>query len=222
VIKIIFSGQIMNKEIILRCKKSFRAFFEFLLILLFFYEPSPLHSGQGQSLISFSFSFGYFQPKEQAFKELYGNNKFQTSLNLSFALKKNLSVYSGLRYLSCRGETKIAGYEFQEEKYKLSFTIYSIPLGLIYSFSYKKVHPFLGGGVSYNIYKEIWDGLGISFQDKKIGFFLIGGAEYFIWKRFALLGKAQYSSVPTKQGSKLADNINLGGTELSLGFSLHF
>jgi opacity protein-like surface antigen len=220
--KIILSGQIMNKKIILRCKKSFKASFGFLLILLFFWRPSYLHSDQGQSLISFSFSFGYFQPKAEAFKELYGNNKFQTSLNLSFTLKKNLSLYLGLRYLSCRGETKIVGQEFQEEKYKLSFTIYSIPLGLIYSFSYKKVHPFLGGGVSYNIYKEIWDELGISFEDKKMGFFLIGGAEYFIWKRFALLGRAQYSSIPTKHGAKLDENVNLGGTELSLGFSLHF
>jgi len=198
------------------------ASFGFLLIWLFLWGPSNLHSGQGQSLLSFSFSFGYFQPTEEAFKELYGNNKFQTSLNLSFTLKKNLSLYSGLRYLSCRGETKTVGQEFQEEKYKLRFTIYSIPLGLIYSFSYKKVHPFLGGGISFNIYKEIWDKLGISFEDKKMGFFIMGGAEYFIWKRFALLGKAQYSSIPTKQGSPLDKNINLGGTELSLGFSLHF
>lgn len=198
------------------------ASFGFLLIWLFFWRPSLLHSDQGQSHISFSFSFGYFQPTEEAFKELYGNNKFQLGLNLSFALKRNLSVYSGLRYLRCRGETKIAGQEFQEEKYKLRFTIYSIPLGLIYSFSYKKVHPFLGGGVSYNIYKEIWDELGISFENKKIGFFLMGGAEYFIWKRFALLGKAQYSSIPTKHGAKLDENVNLGGTEFSLGFSFHF
>jgi opacity protein-like surface antigen len=114
------------------------------------------------------------------------------------------------------------GQELQEDKYKLSFTIYSIPLGLVYSFSLKKMRPFLGAGISYNIYKEIWDELEISFEDKKIGFFIIGGAEYFIWKSFALLGKVQYSSIPTKHGAKLDENINLGGTELSLGFSFHF
>ncbi len=198
------------------------ASFGLFLIGLFFCRPSLLHSSQGQIPFSFSFSFGYFQPTEEAFKELYGNNKFQLGFNLSCNLMKNLSLYSGLRYLRCKGETKILGQEFQEEKYKLNFTIYSIPFGLIYSFSYKKIHPFLGGGVSFNIYKEIWDELGISFNDKKMGFFLIGGAEYFIWKRFALLGKAQYSSVPTKHGSKLAENVNLGGTELSLGLSFHF
>jgi len=212
----------MNEKIILRGKKALKTSIELLLILLFLSWPAFLRSGQGQSLISFSFSFGYFQPMEEAFKELYGNNRFQLGLNLSCTLKKDLSVYSGLRYLSCRGETKIVGQELQEDKYKLSFTIYSIPLGLIYSFSSKKMHPFLGAGVSYNIYKEIWDELGISFEDKKIGFFIIGGAEYFIRKSFALLGKAQYSSIPTKHGAKLDENINLGGTELSLGFSFHF
>jgi len=212
----------MNKKRILKGRKTSIASLVFLLIMLFSSASSPLHSGQAQSLLSFSFSFGYFQPKEEAFKELYGNNKFQLGFNLSCTLKKKLSLYSGLRYLSCRGETKIVGQEFQEEKYKLSFTIYSIPLGLTYSFSYKNIHPFLGGGVSYNIYKEIWDDLGLSFEDKKMGFFLIGGAEYFIWKRLALLVRVQYSSVPTKQGSKLVESVNLGGTELSLGFSLHF
>jgi opacity protein-like surface antigen len=100
--------------------------------------------------------------------------------------------------------------------------MYSIPLALIYSHSFKNIHPFLGGGISYNIYREKWDQFNISFEDKNLGFFLIAGVEYFISKRFSLLGRTQFSSIPTKKGSKLDENVNLGCTEFSLGLSFYF
>ena len=125
------------------------------------------------------------------------------NFGMRYVLMKNVSIYSGLRYLSYNGETKIAGPEFQEEKYNLKFTMYSIPLALIYSHSFKNIHPFLGGGISYNIYREKWDQFNISFEGKNLGFFLIAG-------------------IPTKKGSKLDENVNLGGTEFSLGLSFYF
>ena len=192
-----------------------------LLLFLFLGKASPLYSSQNKSRVSISLSFGYFLPKEQVFKDLYGNHKPQWNLNVRFVLKKNVSLYSGLRYLSCKGETQIVGPEFQEEKYELKFFMYSIPLALIYSTAYKNVHPFFGGGASFNIYKEEWEEFGITSEDEKLGFFLIGGAEYFIGKRFSFLARAQYSLIPTKQGGKLDENINLGGIEFSIGISFH-
>lgn len=212
----------MNKENILARHLSHGTFLVFIFLFLFFGRPSHSYSAQDKPGASISFSFGYFQPQEKAFKELYGNNKFQMNLNVRYALKKNLSLYSGLRYLSCEGETEIVGPELQEEKYALKFTMYSIPFALLYSSDYKKVSPFFGGGLSYNIYREEWDQLGISFKDKKFGLLLVGGAEYFIFKKFSLLARFQYSSIATKQGAALDKNINLGGTEFSLGFSFYF
>ncbi len=212
----------MNKKKNLACKISLRISAGLFLLLLFFARSSYLFSSPFKLPVSLSFSFGYFQPDEEAFKDLYGNNKFQIDFNIRYVLKKNLSVYSGLRYLSCNGETKITGTVIQEENYNLKLKMYSIPLGLIYSYPFKSIHPFLGGGISYNIYSEEWDQIGISFEDKNLGFFLIAGVEYFISKRFSLLGRTQFSSIPTKKGSKLDENVNLGGTEFSLGFSFYF
>lgn len=192
-----------------------------LLLLLFMGMPFRLYSDQNRRRASISFSLGYFQPKEDVFKEIYGNNKLQLNLNMRYALIRNISLYSGLRYISCKGETKTVGPEFQEEKYELSFVMYSIPFALLFSSSHRSIHVFLGGGASYNIYKEEWGEFDISFKDEKLGLLLIAGVEYFISNRFSLLAKAQYSSIPTKQGVKLAENINLGGTEVSLGFSFH-
>jgi len=212
----------MNKKKILARKISLRISIGFFLVLLFFGRPSYLFSDLFKPPVSVSFSFGYFQPKEKAFKDLYGKNKFQLNFSMRYVLMKNLSIYSGLRYLSCNGETKIAGPVFQEVKYNLKFKMYSIPLGFIYSHSFRKLHPFLGGGISYNIYREKWDQFGISFEDKSLGFFLIAGVEYFISKRFSLFGRTQFSSIPTKKGSELDENVNLGGTEFSLGLSFYF
>lgn len=212
----------MNKMKIMTRNISLRICVCLFLVLLFFGRPSYLLSDPFKLPVSISFSFGYFQPKEKAFKDLYGNNKFQLNFGIRYVLMENLSIYSGLRYLSCNGETKIAGPEFQEEKYDLKFTIYSIPLALIYSHSFKNIHPFLGGGISYNIYREKWDQLAISFEDKNLGFFLIAGVEYFISKRFSILGRTQFSSIPTKKGSELDENVNLGGAEYSFGLSFYF
>jgi len=193
----------------------------FLLLFMFVGKTSLLYSSQNRPRASISLSLGYFQPKEDSFKELYGNNKFQLNLNMRYVLIKNVSLYSGLRYLSCEGETKIVGPEFQEEKYELKFTMYSISLALLFSSAHKNVHPFFGGGANYNIFKEEWEEFGISFEDEKFGFFLIGGVEYFIGKRFSFLARVQYSWIPTRQGGKLDESINLGGTELTLGISFH-
>jgi hypothetical protein len=81
---------------------------------------------------------------------------------------------------------------------------------------------FTYGGISYNIYREKWDQSGISFEDKNLGFFLIAGVEYFISRKFSLPGRTQFSSIPTKKGSKLDENVKPGGTELSLGLSFYF
>lgn len=212
----------MTKERRITQKIFYGIWTGFFSIFLFTVKPSYLHSSQLKPHLSISLSFGYFQPKEKAFKELYGTNKFQLDFNMRYALMKNLCFYSGLRYLSCEGETKIIGPAFEEEKYRLKFTMTSIPFGLIYSSAYKNLYPFFGGGVSYNIYREKWDELSVSFADEKLGLFLIGGVEYPINKRFSLLARAQYSTIPTKQGAELDKNINLGGTEFCLGFSFHF
>ena len=212
----------MNKMKILTRNISLRISVCLFLVLLFFGRPSYLFSDPFKLPVSISFSFGYFQPKEKAFKDLYGNNKFQLNFSMRYVLMKNVSIYSGLRYLSCNGDTKIAGPEFQAEKYNLEFKMYSIPLGFIYSHSFKSIHPFLGGGISYNIYREKWDQFNISFEDKNLGFFLIAGVEYFISRRFSLIGRTQFSSIPTKKGSKLEENVNLGGTEFSIGLSFYF
>lgn len=211
----------MNKEKILNRKVFHGITAVSLLLFLFVGKPSPLYSGQNRPRASISLSLGYFLPEEQVFKELYGNHKPQLNLNMRYVLTQNVSLYSGLRYLSCKGETQIVGPEFQEEKYELKFTMYSIPLALIYSSAYTNVYPFFGAGVSYNIYQEEWEEFGISFEGEKFALFLIGGVEYFISKRISFLASAQYSWISTKQGGMLDKNINLGGIELALGISFH-
>jgi len=182
--------------------------------------PAP-YQGTGPRT-SVSFSTGLFRPKEESFRKLYGSFKFQTELSLRYRLWQGTSLYSGLRYFSTRGTTAISGPEFQDEKYALKFTMYSILLGLNYSWSLKSLSPYIGSGISYNIYREAWDQTSISFEGKNLGFFLVAGIEYFIGKKFSLLGGAKYSHIPTQKGSKLVEKVNLGGLALSLGLSFYF
>ena len=88
----------MNKKRILMRKISLGTSVGIFLGILFFTGPSYLLSDSLKLPVSVSLSFGYFQPKEEAFKDLYGNNKFQLNFSMRYVLKNNLSIYSGLRY----------------------------------------------------------------------------------------------------------------------------
>ena len=192
------------------------------LLFFLFLKPGSLYPGESKPRFSVSFFTGYFRPQESAFRELYGNAALQFSFDLSYSITENISVHSGVKYLSCNGETIVIDPQFEEEMVKLAFTMYSIPVAIIVSLPFGDVRPFFGAGVSYNMYDEKWDEFEISFEDKKWGGLVVGGIEYCVAKRFSLLGRFQYSSLPTGQGSHLDDDINLGGFEFSLGFSFHF
>lgn len=219
--KSITGNRTVRREKISLLKLAIEMLPGFLLIFLLSWNPHFLHSEENKSRASIAFSFGYFMPQETAFRETYGNCALLFDFNIRYFLKKSISVSVGLKYLSHEGETKVSEPEIFEEKYKLKFTMYSIPIAIMFSFSHGNIRPFFGGGTSYNLYSEKWDQFNISFENKKWGMFFLGGVEYFISRKFSLFGKVQYNSILTNQGSKLARNVNLGGIEFSLGLSFH-
>lgn len=171
---------------------------------------------------SFSFSAGCFVPQQESFRQLYGSVQFPLNLQTNYVLSPQADLFAGLRYLASKGETEIVGSEFVPESYPISFILYSGKLGISYYFLRTRLSLFMGSGLSYNFYKEKWQNTEISAQDKKFGFFAQGGTGYLLGKKYSVVGRIEYSSISTRESSKLQKKINLGGLEFSLGLAFRF
>jgi opacity protein-like surface antigen len=167
---------------------------------------------------SLSLSAGCFFSQQKSFRQLYGSVQFPLNLEVNYVLSPQMDLFAGLRYLTSKGETEIVGAEFMPESHPIDFSLYSGRLGIAYYFLRTRLSLFMGAGLSYNFYKEKWENTEISAKDKKFGFFAQGGTEYSLGKRYSFVGRIEYSSIPTKESSKLQKKINLGGLEFSLGF----
>jgi len=171
---------------------------------------------------SISISAGVFYPLQESFRKLYGSMEWPGSFQINYKLSREVFLFSGFRYLSSHGETMIVGQEYMPENHPIKLSVYSAKLGIFFASVQRRFFIFLGGGASYNFYKERWEETPISFEDKRFGFVAQGGAEYSLSRKFSLVGRIEYSSIQTKSGSKLESEIDLGGIEFSLGLSFKF
>lgn len=183
-------------------------------------ESAP--ADEAESRFRLSLTASVFRPTQEAFRQLYGNLHIPVAIQLDSRLPGNLSVFTGFRHVAANGKTKVVGPQFVEETYPLRFAMSSVRLGLYYNLYGMRSSAFLGGGVSYNVYREKWEEGGFEVRDKIFGFLAQAGGGYSLSRRLALIGKMEFSSVQTRKGSKLEPGVNLGGLELSLGFSLNF
>jgi len=182
-----------------------------------FSEPA-----EKMSRFSLSFSAGCYLPQQKSFRQLYGSVQFPLNLQVNYVLSPQADLFAGLRYLTSKGETEIVGPELVLESHPLDFGLYSGRLGICYYFLRTRLSLFMGAGLSYNFYKETWENTEISSEDKKSGFFAQAGTEYLLGKKYSVVGRIEYSSIPTKESSKLQKKINLGGLEFSVGLVLKF
>jgi hypothetical protein len=171
--------------------------------------------------LSFSLSAGLFYPQERAFRVLYGTVQIPLGVQLSHDLSERICVFVGYKYLSSSGGTVLIGPGFIQETLPLSFKNSSLRFGATYNVNLaRRSAVFVGGGASYNFFKEKWDVISLSREGKKFGFFIQTGNVYDLGKRFSLLTLLEYTNIPTGKGAKLQEGVNLGGLELALGLSV--
>jgi len=168
--------------------------------------------------LSFGLSAGLFYPQERAFRVLYGTVQIPLGVQLGYELSERIGVLVGYKYLSRSGGTVLIGPGFVQETHPLSFKNSSLRFGATYNVTLaKRSAVFVGGGASYNLFKERWEVVSLSRDGKKFGFFIQTGNVYDLGKRFSILTLLEYTNIPTGKGAKLQEGVNLGGLELALG-----
>lgn len=152
----------------------------------------------------------YFQPSDQAFKNIYGGGtNFGGEINIT--LMKGISLWAGMNMFSKTGLTT-----FTEEETEISITpVYG---GIKFQASGARVRPYLGLGVGYFQYKESSAVIG-SVQKSDIGYLGQLGVLINVIGPIYLDLKGSYSYCKVQPEDLEA---NIGGLQVMAGFGLGF
>jgi hypothetical protein len=128
---------------------------------------------------------------------------------------------AGADWISKQG--KALPLEQAEEEFPLRFKRISVPLTVFYELSGKlgtvPVGLAVGGGVSWNHYKETWETAELALQGQTWGGLAYVTAGVRLLAGVGLFASLRWESVPTGKDSPLGNRINLGGLGLRGGVS---
>ena len=151
----------------------------------------------------------YFQPKDQAFKEIYGNG---TSFGgeIGITLGKGIGIWAGGHYFSKKGKLT-----FTEEDTKIQIT--PLYAGLRYQLAKANIRPYVGFAVGYFRYKEA-NPIG-TVKKGDVGYIGQVGIIFKVGGALFLDIKGSYSHCKVKP---VDIEANLGGFQGGIGLGLEF
>ncbi len=147
---------------------------------------------------------GYFMPRDQSFKDVYGSG-LAYGAEVESAIWKGICAWAGVSYFSGKGELTLS-------KDATTLTIYPFSGGLKYRFLKTAVSPYVAFGVGYFKYKETNPLDTIEGND--IGFIGQAGVALNVLRPLSLEVYARYTDCRIKPADL---DANLGGLELGVG-----
>ncbi len=160
-------------------------------------------------------SGNYLMPRDDNFKDTYGNKVFFPEIKFGYKFMKDCYVWGGLALFSKKGETPLLKEEAKNTQNMLSF-----------GFGYDgKLSGKLGfqaeAGILYDKYKE--EAMGVTVKDSAVGFRIDAALFYYLKKKIFLGAGVGYLSANDEidiEGDTVS--ISLGGFKagLCLGFKL--
>jgi hypothetical protein len=153
---------------------------------------------------------GYFQPRDQAFKDVYGNS-LAFGVQADVGVWKGLSLWAGIGYVSRKGELTLTE---QETKLRIAPVFGGVKFRFLKA---APVRPYVAFGVGYFIYKET-SPLG-AVDGSDIGYVGQAGISVKTIRSLSLELYARYSDCRTRPADL---EVNLGGFELGVGLGYEF
>ncbi len=150
---------------------------------------------------------GYFQPRDQAFKDIYGN-ALALGIQADMEIWRGFRLWAGVSHISREGELSLS-----KDTTKLNITPFFG--GLKFRLLKTSISPYVALGVGYFRYQET-NPLGKIDKDD-IGYVGQIGVSLKTLRSLCLEVYARYSDCRTKPADLEA---NLGGLELGVGFGL--
>ncbi len=164
-------------------------------------EMQDKRARQEKRFVRIEVTGNYFQPAEGEFKDTFGSGLMEGA-ELNIGVTNSLEFWLAMKNFS---KTSLDGDTAQDRKIRL------IPLEAGFKLRFNKgtVNPYIGGGVAYHQYKELYNSEEI--KEKKIGFIGQAGCFLKIAENLAIDAYAHYRYCI----------VNIGETELDIsGFHI--
>jgi hypothetical protein len=151
----------------------------------------------------------YFQPTEQAFKDIYGSG-------MSYGGEVNIHVFKGLNvWIGAEHYSKKGELTFTKETTDIQITpIYG---GVKYIFQGKKINPYVGVGMGFFQYKES-NPIG-EVKESKVGFVVQAGLSISVFGPALVDLQVGYNWCKIKPQEIEAD---IGGLKAGIGIGFSF
>jgi hypothetical protein len=173
--------------------------------------------GEERKKMAFGLSAGYMALQEDAFKDAYGEGGIFFRGEYSFLLPVNIEsfdVWTSVSYFRKSGKSTVT-----EEDLKLRLTTFSFAVRYLKKMS--KFTPFVGAGLDYVVYKEIYpeDFIIESVGGSTLGFHGQAGTYIDVLSNLSFKVHAKYSFAKTTENEV---EVNLGGFEFGAGLVFRF
>jgi hypothetical protein len=163
---------------------------------------------------------GISRPADPAFRELYGSVVYPLSAQGEFELHRNIQAFGAFGHLRRTGRTQTDNSASTSANDAIKFRMNSIKVGFLYALPLRRITLLCGGGAGFHFYEETWEEAAATTSGRRTGFVLQGGAEFALTRRFALVGRLEYTRINIRAETAMENDAGLGGLEMSLGIAL--
>lgn len=183
-------------------------------------SPVKAQTREDLSRLEISATAGIAHVWNAQFNEVYRGVQVPLSVQLDCRVFRRIYAFSGFRFVGIEGEAISEEPVQAQEEFQTKFKMYSAAIGWAVAMPIRRATVTAGAGITCNWYREILAEANLSTRGTAIGFLAQTAARYPLSRRFSVLGRLGFSSIPSRTDPVTNGRINLGGIEVSGGLSV--
>ena len=174
------------------------------------------------SRVDVTVAAGVFAASDAAVTAVYPGTKVPIAVSADVNVTRYLSVFAGGRFLDMTGRPIVAGGAAAASDSAVELSLRSVAFGARVHYRRGRVDATAGAGAACSAYTESWAGAGESVSGSAWGPILDAGFAFGLSRRFAAIGRVEWSRVATGQGSLGSPSVQLGGVDVLGGIAVRF
>ena len=172
--------------------------------------------------VDVSVAAGISVASDAAVSAVYPGTKVPITVSADVNLTRHVSVFAGGRFLEMTGHPIPTGSAAGASESDVDLRVRSVVFGARAHYRRGRVDATAGAGAACSAYTESWAGAGESVSGSAWGPILDAGFAFGLSRRFAAIGRVEWSRVATGQGSLGSPSVQLGGVDVLGGIAVRF
>jgi hypothetical protein len=172
--------------------------------------------------VDVSVAAGVFAASDAAVTAVYPGPGVPVAVWADVNVTRHVSVFAGGRFLDMTGHPTPADSAAAARDWDVDLSVRAVVFGARAHYRRGRVDVTAGAGAAYSTYTEVWAGTGESVSGSAWGPILHAGFAFDLTRRFAAIGRVEWSRVDTGQGSLGSPSVQLGGVDVLGGVAVRF